>query len=220
MGDTKPELMENRQSAQGDDGLLVYDADFLKQEEIIKRYRALIACRHDMERAKACIDQMFMNTDTSLIDGVLINTAIQLLVRCFSNPAGKGRAHLDSTRVFRKHAKVLKGKDYSSTFAQFCNARNHVITHDQEEFQSALIGIAVNPKTKSAERIKGILVKTHYLNEQNRTNLLQLIEIAYDYVSLQIKEIENGLIDYYNNMPDKPELPLLEVGDYERWNVW
>ena len=46
---------------------------------------------------------MFFQKDTTLIDGALINSAIQLLIRCFSNPRNKGRGCLNSNEVFRTY---------------------------------------------------------------------------------------------------------------------
>ena len=86
---------------------------------IINYYRALLAHERDLEYAEAYLNQMFFNTGTSLIDGALINSAIQILVKCFSNPSNMGRRCLDSTKVFRKHAESIGENDLTTLFAKF-----------------------------------------------------------------------------------------------------
>lgn len=68
-----------------------------KMTEFTGYHRSLLAHKHDMDYAREYLQQMFFHKDTTLIDGALINSAIQLLVRCFSNPSCKGRGRL---RVF------------------------------------------------------------------------------------------------------------------------
>ena len=86
--------------------LSVYDFGNWEQE-IVSRYRALLAMKKDMEYAEAYLNQMFFAKDTSLIDGALINSSIQLLVKCFTNPSGRGRLNLDFKKVFRSYAQRI-----------------------------------------------------------------------------------------------------------------
>ena len=94
------------------------------QAERVSRYRGLLALKKDMEYAEAYLNQMFFGESTSLIDGALINSSIQLLVKCFSNPSGDGRPNLDSTKVFRTFAKSIGEEDLTKQFSQFYYARN------------------------------------------------------------------------------------------------
>ena len=70
-------------------------------------YKSLLAHKRDMEYAEAYLNQMFFGDSTSLIDGALINSAIQLLIKCFTNPSGKGRSKLDEVKVFRTFAQKI-----------------------------------------------------------------------------------------------------------------
>ena len=71
------------------------------ETELTNRYRELLSQKHDLERATACLNQMFFNEDTTLIDGALINTAIQLLIRCFTKSGQDDRMKFDHIKVFK-----------------------------------------------------------------------------------------------------------------------
>lgn len=173
---------------------------------IINYYRALLAHKRDLEYAEAYLNQMFFDTGTSLIDGALINSAIQILVKCFSNPSNRGRRCLDSTKVFRKHAESIGEKDLTALFANFYDARNMVICHDQYNYKESIVGLAVNKTTGNAEEIADLTVRTGFLYKQNQENLLRLIRVTLSYVSSQIEELQSKLISEYNEAPIKPNL--------------
>ncbi len=61
--------------------------------------------KHDLERAYACLDQIFFNEDTSLIIDTLMNTSIQLLINYFSISSKKERKNLHYKKVFRSFLK-------------------------------------------------------------------------------------------------------------------
>ena len=82
-----------------EDSITVYNIESWKPERV-NYYRSLLAHRRDMDYAKEYLNQMFFDENTTLIDGSLMNSAIQLLVRCFSNPRGEGRNNLNSVKVF------------------------------------------------------------------------------------------------------------------------
>lgn len=68
--------------------LKVYDFGNWESEKIL-HYKSLLAHKKDMEYAKEYLNQMFFQKDSSLIDGALINSAIQLLVKCFTSSKGE-----------------------------------------------------------------------------------------------------------------------------------
>lgn len=188
--------------------------------ELARQYRIMMAHKHDLDRAFACLEQMFFNQDNSLIDDTLINTAIQLLVRCFSNPSNKGRKKLDYVKVFRSFSHSIGEDDFTQQFSKFYNARNEVISHDQAGFYENLIGITIDVDKNIAVDITDITFRTTYLYQQNQVVLKKLISIAQKYVSEQLDQIKQKLIDWYNTNDDKITLKPLEKPNAERFNAW
>lgn len=188
--------------------------------ELARQYKIMMAHKHDLDRAFACLEQMFFSEDTSLIDDTLINTAIQLLVRCFSNPSNKGRKKLDYVKVFRGFSRSIGEDDFTQQFSKFYNARNEVISHDQAGFYENLIGITIDVDKNIAVDITDITIRTTYLYQQNQVVLKKLISIAQKYVSEQLDQIKQKLIDWYNTNDDKITLKPLEKPNAERFNAW
>lgn len=192
----------------------------LWQIDIVNYYRALLAHKRDLEYAEAYLKQMFFNEGTSLIDGALINSAIQILVKCFSNPSNQGRRCLDSTKVFRKHAESIGEKDLTSLFAKFYEARNTVISHDQYNYKESIVGLAVNKSTGAAEEITELTIRIGYLYKQNQENLLRLIKVTLSYIETQMEEIQSKLIKQYNEATIKPELKNVNCENITISNAW
>lgn len=185
----------------------------LRQEmpEFTEYYRALLAHKRDMDYAKEYLQQMFFHKDTTLIDGALINCAIQLLVRCFSNPSCKGRARLDSKKVFCKYAKKLGMDDMTKQFGQFYFARNHVIAHDQNDHNENIIGIVISKESGECIDVASLTMRTTYLYQQNKDILMKLISIVDSYIEQQLAEVESKIIDAYNSLVIKPNLSKIET---------
>lgn len=188
--------------------------------ELARQYRIMMAHKHDLDRAYACLEQMFFNPDTSLIDDALINTAIQLLVKCFSNPSNKGRKNLDYVKIFRIFAKSIGEDDLTQHFSKFYHARNEVVSHDQAGFNENLIGITIDIDQNIAVDIMDITVRTTYLYKQNQILLKRIISIAQKYVSLQLDQIKQKLIEWYNANDDIITLSPFEIPNDERFNSW
>lgn len=188
--------------------------------ELARQYRIMMAHKHDLDRAIACLEQMFFSQETSLIDDTLINTAIQLLVRCFSNPANKGRKKLDYVKVFRVFSRSIGESDFTQQFSKFYDARNEVISHDQDGFDENLIGITIDVDNNIAVDIKDITIRTTYLYKQNQVVLKKLLFIAQKYVEEQLDQIKQKLIEWYNTNDDKIILSLFEAPNVERFNAW
>lgn len=199
--------------------LLVYDFGSWMQKTVL-HYRALLAMKRDVEYAEAYLKQMFFDKGTSLIDGALINSAIQLLVKCFSNPSGKGRPNLNVNKVFRTYAKSIGEEDLTIQFYEFYNARNEVISHDQRDFSKNIIGLTVNCKTSLAEDIAEITVRSGYLYKQNQELLLRMVHIVLHYLKTKITEIKDSLIKNYNDSSEKPELGIIVCEDIPMSNAW
>lgn len=185
--------------------MLVCDMSSWEPEKT-NRYRTLLAHKKDMEYAQAYLNQMFLKTDTTLIDGALINAAIQLLVKCFSNPSQKGRRKLDSKKVFRSFAKRIGEDDLTSQFDQFYRARNKVLSHDEHDFKENIVGLVVDQRTGAAVDMAEITIRTHYLFAENQKLLLRLVSIVLAYLDDQMETLKALLITDFNSERDKPEL--------------
>ena len=153
---------------------------------------------------------MFFREDTSLIDGALINSAIQLLVKCFASQNKNGRRPLNSNRVFVKHAKKMGECDLSKQYAQFYNARNQTLSHDQHNFKENIVGITVDLKNNTAEEIVAFTVRTGYLYKENQQLLLRLINVVQSFLEEQKIEIENMIVDEFNKLSPRPSLNVLK----------
>lgn len=181
----------------------VYDFGCWEKERVA-RYKALLAMKKDMDYAEAYLNQMFFGENTSLIDGALINSSIQLLVKCFSNPSGKGRPNLNSQKVFCTFAKSIGEEDLTKQFLQFYDARNKVISHDQLNYSENIVGVTVNRATGLAEDIAEVTVRTRFRYEKNQKTLLRMVHILSRYLNFQIESIKSFLIEKYNQV--QPEL--------------
>lgn len=199
--------------------LVVYAIDNWKKG-IVTRYRALLSIKKDVEYAEAYLKQMFFDENTSLIDGALINSAIQLLVKCFSNPSGKGRLRLDANKVFRAYAKSIGEEDLTKQFLQFYNARNEVISHDQNVFMENIIGLTVNLSTGLAVDIAEITVRKGFIYKQNHEVLLRMVHILLKYLQSQIEEIRESLIENYNDLSEKPNLDIVLCENIPMATAW
>lgn len=188
--------------------------------ELAKQYRIMMAHKHDLDRAYACLEQMFFNSNTSLIDDSLINTAIQLLVKCFSNPSNKGRKKLDFVKVFRSFSNSIGESDFTQQFSKFYDARNEVISHDQAGFFENLIGITIDIDKNIAVDIMDITLRTDFLYKQNQVLLQQIISVAQKYVTAQLDQIKKKIIEWYNTNSDVLTLSPFEQPDVERYNAW
>ena len=190
------------------------------QSERIIYYRSLLAHKRDMEYAEAYLKQMFFDECTSLIDGSLINSSIQILIKCFSNPSGKGRHKLDETKVFRIFAKKIGEEDLTTQFSQFYTARNKVISHDQLNFSENIIGLVVNPTTGIAEDVAEITVRIGYLYKQNQELLLKMVHIVLKYLDEQIMGVRQTLLKEYNGLTEKPDLNNIRCESIPMATAW
>lgn len=93
--------------------IAVFDISKWKPENL-NYYGTLLEQKRDMDYAKAYLNQMFFRSDTSVIDGTLINSAMQLLIKCFTNPSNKGRRCLEHKMVFGTYAKQIGEQDLTS----------------------------------------------------------------------------------------------------------
>lgn len=219
MEDFKYTFIEDRYCVEnGEDKYLVLDIGN-ECAHLVKRYKVMIAHKHDLEHAEACLNQMFYSECSSLIDNALINTAIQLLVRCFSNQAGKGRTNLDRNKVFRIFAKKIGKEDLTQLFDNFYNIRNKVISHDEYNFNDNCVGITVDIASGRAVDVTDIAVSTTFLYKENQEKLMKLILVAKEYADDQINNIREKLIEWYNENEDIKLIPLKRMG-FIKYNSW
>lgn len=202
-----------------EDAVAVYDISNWKPE-LANRYRSLLAQSSDMDYAQAYLDQMFFSENSSLIDGALINSAIQLLVKCFSSQSGDGRRPLDSKKVFRSHSKNIGECDLTKQFSQFYDARNHVLAHDQLNFKENIVGLAIDFRNRTAEEIAGITIRTGYLYKENHQLLLRLIKVTKSYIENQMDQIERKVVEMYNAENPKPTLEKVKCENIPMATAW
>lgn len=190
--------------------------------DLTKRYRELLSQKHDLERAVAYLDQMFFQKDTTLIDGALINSAIQLLIRCFTHTSKDDRLKFDSTKVFRAFAQSIGEVDLTDKFDQFYNIRNKVLSHDELNYHNNIVGITIDSQGV-AQDIAQITVSTTYVYKENRDLLKRLLNVAQNYAEEQLSAVEQILIDKYNECVPKPKLSPIDpkkLGSLNSWNHW
>ncbi|MBR3867835.1 MAG: hypothetical protein IKM66_00825 [Clostridia bacterium] len=180
----------------------------LKNEypELTMYYQSLCAHNRDLDYAKEYLKQMFFKSGTTLIDGALINSAIQLLIKCFSSPKKSGRKKLDSYKVFSKYAPSHGFEDMSAQFQKFYDARNNVLAHDQSDHKENIVAISVNAITGECIDVTNLTIRTNYLYKQNKDILMKLIDIAKSYVEKQCLDVETKIIERYNSASSKPDL--------------
>jgi len=213
-------ISDGKVKAKGfEDAIIVLDLSAWKPE-LINYYRSLLAQQRDMEYAQAYLNQMFFQRDTSLIDGALINSAIQLLVKCFASQNGDGRRPLDSKKVFRTYAKKIGECDLTKQFSQFYDARNHVISHDQKNFKENIVGIAVDLRENQAEEIATLTIRTGYLYKENQQILIRLVKVVQSYIEEQIKNLDKMLIDGFNKSLPKPFLDVARCEEIPMATAW
>lgn len=200
---------------------IVYELNGFETEST-NRYRELLSQKHDLERATACLNQMFFNEDTTLIDGALINTAIQLLVRCFTKSGQDDRMKFDYIKVFKKYAVQIGETELSDIYLKFYDARNKVISHDELNYMNNIVGIIINNSGNACD-ITELTVSTHYVYERNKQLLLRLIHVATAYCAEQLDGIKKQLIEKYNATSPKPTLPKIDtarISEFVAFNRW
>ena len=174
-------------------------------------YLSLLAHEKDFDYVKAYINQMFFGESTSLIDGALINSAIQLMVRCFTNPQGKGRNSLNETKVFHIHAQEMGKPSFINKYNQFFEARRKNLAHDEDAYKDNIIGLTFDLSENKPLEIQTISVRTGYLFKQNADDIVQMADIALDYIDKQKKSIEIKFMEYFANINNEMILKLEEV---------
>lgn len=83
-----------------------------------------------------------------------------------------------------------------------------------------MIGITIDIDQNIAVDIMDITVRTTYLYKQNQILLKRIISIAQKYVSLQLEQIKQKLIEWYNANDDIITLSPFEIPNVERFNSW
>lgn len=199
--------------------IAVFDISKWKPENL-NYYRTLLAQKRDMDYAKAYLNQMFFGFDTSLVDGALINSAMQLLIKCFTNPSNKGRRRLDYKKVFGTYAKQIGEQDLTSQFAHIYEARRTVISHDQNDFKENMVGLAINRNTGEAEDIAEVTIRTEYLYKQNQEVVLKMVTVVESYLDDQIEQQKKLIIDEYNKCVDKHQLAVMKCENMPMTTSW
>lgn len=186
---------------------VIYDIAGWKPE-VCAYMQQLLSQEKDLDYAEAELNQMFFGESTSLIDGVLINSAIERLTMCFEISRGS-RPKLDSVKVFRTFAKEIGEQDLTTTYESCRKARNTVIAHDQDSYLESGVGIIVNQETGEAKDVVGYSVQTKYLYKENQKTILRLITVAKKYIEKQKMEVKNRLIADYNK--EHPQLDEMKM---------
>lgn len=192
------------------------------ENELTKHYRELLSQKYDLDRANAYLDQMFFGRDSKLIDGALINSAIQLLVRCFTKTSREDRIKFDEVKVFGKYAESIGEERCIDQYRKFYDIRNKVLSHDELNYHNNIVGITVD-LCGNAQDIASITVNTHYVYKENRELLKHLINIAYKFAEEQVRNVEEILIEKYNACEPKPLLHPIDIsklGSPDSWNSW
>lgn len=147
-----------------------------------------------------------------MIDGALINSAIQLFVKCFTNPAGKGRSQLNEKKVFDTYAQSIGKMNYLAQYYQFYNVRRHSLAHDEDNFKDNMIGITIDTQDSKLIEIAYIRVRPRFLYKQNADLLKEMIVITLEFIKIKKQQIENKLIEHYK------EKPYSEIAQYSALN--
>lgn len=165
-----------------------------------KRYQALLSIKQDLRYANQYLVQMFFDQGTSLIDGALINSAMQLIVKCFTNHAGKGRMQLDKKSVFSKYAVDNFGIDYETQYDQILNYRRHSISHDESDFEENRVGLTIDLLEHSVVELTHIKMRHHFIYKQNAELYKKMIEVALAYVDEQVDVLMVTFLDYFKTL--------------------
>lgn len=178
--------------------------------ELYAYMQELLSQEKDLDYAEAALKQMFFGESTSLVDGVLINSAIERLTKCFEKSKGS-RPKLDAVKVFRTYAKEIGEQDLTITYESCRKARNTVIAHDQDTYLESGVGIVVDLKTRRAMDVVGYSVQTKYLYRENQKTLFRLVTVAKKYIEKQKMEVRDRLIaDYNREQPQLTEMKMPE----------
>ena len=189
---------------------------------MLKSYLSLLANENDLAYARAYINQMFFSEDTTLIDGALINSAIQLLVKCFTNPSGKGRSQLNEKKVFDTFAQGTGRKSYLTQYRDFYNVRRQSLAHDDSDFKDNIVGITIDTLDFKPVEISYIKIRRKFLYNQNADILKEMITIALEFINDQKQKIENKLIEHYSakSFSEISHYKLLNCKGIELTNSW
>ncbi|WP_339279457.1 hypothetical protein NYE40_05235 [Paenibacillus sp. FSL W8-1187] len=200
----------------------IEDCNLGKLQGTLIRYQSLLASEHDLIYSRAYIDQMFYTVDSTLIDGALINSAIQLLVKCFSNPGGKGRSQIDAKQVFDSFAKSIGKNSYLKQFNDLRDIRNRTLAHDEGDFRDSKVGITVDVYTQKPVEIAQVYMRRKFLYKENAVILRDMITIAVEYISDQKQKIEKIMMDHYGtkSFSEISQYKLLDCKGADTYNVW
>jgi len=198
------------------------DSNLGELQTMLKSYLSLLANENDLTYARAYINQMFFSEDTTLIDGALINSAIQLLVKCFTNPSGKGRSQLNEKKVFDTFAQGTGRKSYLTQYRDFYNVRRQSLAHDDSDFKDNIVGITIDTLDYKPVEIAYIKIRRKFLYNQNADILKEMITIALEFINDQKQKIENKLIEHYSakSFSEISHYKLLNCKGIELTNSW
>lgn len=179
---------------------------------LFNNYVSLLANENDLTYARQYIDQMFFSDGTTLIDGALINSAIQLLIKCFTNGTGKGRSQLDARKVFDRFARDTGRASYIKQYNDFYNIRRRTLAHDENDFKDNIVGLTIDTQLCRPVDIAYIKVRRKFLYKQNANILKEMLTIALEFIGIQKQVLENKLIEHYS------AIPISEISHYHLLN--
>jgi hypothetical protein len=208
-----------------DNRYIVYqinDSNLGELRGLFNSYISLLANENDLTYARQYIDQMFFSENTTLIDGALINSSIQILIKCFTNPAGKGRSQLDAQKVFDKFAQNTGRASYIKQYHDFYNIRIRSLAHDENDYKDNIVGLTVDTQNHKPVEIGYIKVRSKFLYKQNADILREMISVALEYINAQKQELEKRLIEHFSQKPISEilEYKILDCNGVELSNSW
>lgn len=200
----------------------INDSNLGELRGMFNSYLSLLANEYDLTYARQYIDQMFFSEGTTLIDGALINSSIQILIKCFTNPAGKGRSQLDAQKVFDKFAQSTGKANYMKQYNDFYNIRRRSLAHDEYDYKDNMVGLTVDTYNQKPVEIAYIKSRRKFLYKQNADILREMISITLEYIAGQKHKMEKILIEHYSQKPTSEILQygILDCNGVELSNSW
>lgn len=168
-----------------------------------------LALHHfDLQDAKAALETInHVDPEPRIIRESLWRNAIVLFCKCFSSSQARGE--LSKTRIYGTDSGALEAFEY------FKLLRNKHLIHDENAYSHCPIGAILNPLDAPHPIAKVIALPTAgvTLEEDNYSNLHQLVTVALNWVGNKYNELCNGITIELNAVAhlELLERPILEI---------
>lgn len=178
-------------------------------EKLVKRLKSFLGHKLDLIKGKTNIKWILEDQNPygkEYVNQILIDSTIQLLIKCYSSTKNNGRIQLNSNQVFNNFSNQ---KDHLiEYFNLYKDQRNQIISHDEKNYLDHQLYIVLNDLGEVND-LRLIGKHMHFFTEDTIRILSDLLDISINYCNEQINKVKEKIKQEFKN--NKSEFKLVEI---------